>query len=81
MKNKIKLEIIKIIENVAGINITENMLDIDFEMIGINSLMFVQIIVDIEEYYKIELDDSFLDITQYDTLKSLIDNIAAIVLN
>jgi len=50
MKNKIKLEIIKIIENVAGINITENMLDIDFEMIGINSLMFVQIIVDIEEY-------------------------------
>ena len=80
MKNKIKLEIIKIIENVAGMNITENMLDIDFEMIGINSLMFVQIIVDIEKYYKIELDDSFLDITQYDTLKSLIDSITAIIL-
>lgn len=80
MKNKIKLDIIKIIKNVSGINITENILDIDFEMIGINSLMLVQIIVDIEKYYKIELDDSFLDITQYETLKSLIDSITAVIL-
>ena len=80
MKNKIKRELIKIIENVAGINITENMLDVDFEMVGINSLMFIQIIVNIEKYYKIEIDDTFLDITQYETLRSLIDSITAIIL-
>lgn len=65
----------QIIEAVTEIRVTKELLNLDLDMAGINSIIFVQIIVSIEEKYCVELDDSLLDYAQYKNLMFFIERI------
>jgi len=66
-------EIIKIIQNV--IKLTEPIEDIKIDTnlrdVGIDSITFVVIVVEIEKYFNIEFPDEKLVITQAGTIKKL----------
>jgi len=70
-KEMLENGITKIIENIIGIEIGESQLYMELELTGINSIKFIQIIVDIEEKYKVEFDDDLLlDYTSFKTLNA-----------
>ena len=72
LAEELRQGILDIIEATTKIKITETLLNMELDMAGVNSIKFVQIIVDIEERYNIELDDSLLDYTQFASLQSFI---------
>lgn len=64
--------IIQIInEKVKDINFNLEDIDVPFEQIGVSSIQFIQIIVTLEEFYKIEFPDECLTYGQLNTLMKI----------
>lgn len=70
MTNELK-ELIFEITNLS-IN-TDEQLDMDFNYLGIDSLMYMMIIVQIEEKYSIQFNEDEMGEGNYDTINKLID--------
>lgn len=77
---QLRQELFIVIETVTEIEITDTLYRMELDMAGINSIKFVQIIVDIEERYDLEFDDSLLDYIQFKNLQSFIEYIIQIIL-
>lgn len=71
--NNIDNELKRIILNVTGENEYDLQPDDDLEMtLGFSSVEFIQMIVDIEEYFEIEFDFDKLDFEYYRTYGALL---------
>ena len=75
MAKEITLEnILNIInDNIENTNITIDQLDDDLSQIGMNSIIFIQIIVSFEEEFECEFPDSKLLITEVNTVNKMFE--------
>ena len=62
-----------ILENATGIQLNENMHDESLINMGMDSIAFVRIIVEIEERFEITIPDEQLLFTEMDTLNKMTD--------
>lgn len=62
-----------ILENTTGIQLNENMHDESLINMGMDSIAFVRIIVEIEERLEITIPDEQLLFTEMDTLNKMTD--------
>lgn len=73
MQSSIKVEVIKIIKNIIksceGIEIHENTL---LEDLGIDSLKFVEMVLEIESHFEFQFDDEMLLIKEFPNVESII---------
>lgn len=59
-------------------NVTEPItMDENLENIGFNSLIFVKLVVTIEDTFQFTFDDEMLDYKRYETLQDILDYIQA----
>lgn len=65
---------VKIIEDVIEINNTQ--LDDDLIELGVDSITFIRIIVELEELFKIEIPDEKLLITEMGTIRKIVEVVA-----
>ncbi len=75
LKNTIVQNLLKIIRNEISIQQAE-LMD-TWEMLGVDSLAYIRILVEIEEYYSIELEDDILLQETSTTLQSFCSRIEA----
>ena len=69
----VKAEVIKIInEVVEGIDLTEEQADRDLRDIGMDSISFIQVIVQLEETFGCEIPDSKLLMAEMNTLNKIL---------
>ncbi len=57
----------RVVEEVIGENIDVKY-DTKFESIGLNSIMFIRVVVALEEKFDIEFEDEYLDYEMYNTV-------------
>ena len=70
----VKTEVIKIInETVEGIDFTEVQADSDLTELGMDSISFIQVIVQIEETFECEIPDSKLLMADMNTLNKILN--------
>lgn len=72
MNYKIERQIINILKTKLDINYEDLSKDTAISDLNIESLLFIEIIVTLETEFKIELDDSDLDFSSYETINDLI---------
>lgn len=60
-------------ENLENIELNEALLDSDLTELGLDSLMFVQIIVALEDEFDLEIPDSKLMIGEMNTVSKIIE--------
>lgn len=76
MKNKV-LEIINRViadeDSERSIKIENDQLDISFNSLGIDSLTYIHIIVEIEEYFNVSIPDDMLALNQLNTVNKMIE--------
>ena len=76
MKEVTKEKILDIINNaIEGDAIDPGQLDDDLSKLGVDSIKFIQIIVDIEEAFECEIPDSKLLITELNTVQKIFDTL------
>lgn len=74
MKDVTKEEILDIINDaIEGDAIDPEQLDDDLSELGMDSIKFIQIIVEIEEVFECEIPDSKLLITELNTIQKIFD--------
>ena len=74
MKEVTKEEILDIINNaIDGDAIDLEQLDNDLSELGMDSIKFIQIIVELEETFECEIPDSKLLITELNTVQKIFD--------
>lgn len=70
----VKAEVIKIInETVEGIDLAEEQADRDLRDIGMDSISFIQVIVQLEETFGCEIPDSKLLMADMNTLNKILN--------
>ena len=73
MKEIIIEKVIGIIKTIIeNVEITEDMLDEDLCMLGMDSISFVKIIVTVEEEFECEIPDSKLMISEMNTINKIV---------
>lgn len=81
-ENDIKAAIIEILtNNLNDVSKDEIKDELLLEDIGLDSLTYIRIIVQIEEQFSIELDDEILDIHMNPTVGELLNNISKIIIS
>lgn len=73
-----KKELVEIIDNTAKVRITEQEYEKDIRELGVDSILFIQVLVNIEEQLGKEIDYTFLDnnaIVSIETLDNFISNL------
>ncbi len=74
MKEVTKEEILDIINNAIDSDATNpEQLDDDLSELGMDSIVFIQIIVELEETFECEIPDSKLLITELNTVQKIYD--------
>lgn len=76
--NEIEVDVIKIVQKYVTNNKQiekKNML----KTLGINSVSFIRIIVELEEFFEIDFDDDSLNLSRFKTVKALIYYISDII--
>ena len=73
-------EILDIINSILETSeITQNDINEDLSMLGINSIMFISIIIAIEEKYNIEIPDEYLLTAGIGTVNMIIDIVTTVI--
>lgn len=75
MKNISLKKIIKIVKRVGDIEITDNQVDVNLLELGLTSISFIQIVVELEKEYDCEIPDDKLLITEMDTIRKIFDTL------
>lgn len=74
IENISKTRIIQLInKSLKEVSVTENMENIDLGAIGLDSLTFVQLIVNIEDEFNCKIPDSKLILSQMNTVNKIFD--------
>lgn len=72
MENVILQEVVDIVRTCVGNKeITIFQVDEDLDKLGVDSLMFIKIIISLEDKYKCEIPDNKLTIYKLDTIRKL----------
>jgi len=71
MKKVIVDDIINIINSLENIKITNEQMDDDLSLLGMDSITFIQMIVALEEFYDCEIPDSKLLFSEFDTIRKI----------
>ena len=79
LKEKIYEEIILILKEISEDGIDEIKMEDDLREKGINSLMFIQLLVLLEERYDFEFDDEMLDQEKLSTIDALTDYVMKMI--
>ncbi len=66
-------EIVEIVQRVLNLTIMDEKTDLDMDLknMGLDSLKFVRIVVEVEDRFGIEFPDDKLDLSQTDTVRKL----------
>ena len=65
-------KIVEIInQNIKGVDITEAKYDEDFSELGMDSFNFIQIIVALEDVFECEIPDSYILISEMNTVNKI----------
>lgn len=62
----------KTLSDIAEQSFGEEVMDVDFQELGINSIAFVRLIVALENEFDVEFDDGSLDVNSFTTLRQLL---------
>lgn len=73
MKEPTKSKILEIINHNKNIKINEDQSNVSFDNLGIDSIDFVRIVVEIEDYYECFFPDEMLIITRLNTVDKIFD--------
>lgn len=69
-------KVLKIIKKIIDFPQSNDLfLESNFNDIGISSVQFVKIVVEVEKNFNFEFDDHMLQVTNFNTIKSMIDYI------
>lgn len=68
-----KDDIFSIIQSITGVNLPDEPYDIEMEVAGIDSISFIQIIIEVEEKYNVEFDDESLYYGDYPDIRSFFE--------
>ena len=79
--NEISEKVLDIIKTNIGIEIYPWQFDEDLNVIGIDSISFIQIVVALEEEFECEIPDEKLLITEMDTVQKMLDVLQSIYAN
>lgn len=83
MRNSFKKKIINIVNNNLpnknNISLAEEKLDLT--NIGLDSITFINIIIEIEEKLNIEIPDDYILISKMNTLEKIINIVSQVVIN
>ena len=73
-------EILNIINQVLETSeITERDINEDLSILGISSIMFISIVIAIEEKYSIEIPDEYLLFTEIGTVNKILDIVTSVM--
>jgi acyl carrier protein len=61
----------KTIESLSGMQVSKKDYDTSLEELGINSLLFVHLVIQIESEFKIEIPDKYLVVESMDTINKI----------
>ncbi len=76
MNDKVN-EVLNIVnEIIEGANVDESMISQDLQQLGMDSIAFVKIIIEIEDNYDIEVPDKYLKISDMNTVEKIADVLA-----
>lgn len=66
-------EIVEIVQRVLNLTMMDEKTDLDMDLknVGLDSLKFVRIVVEVEDRFGIEFPDEKLDLSQADTVRKL----------
>lgn len=71
MNDKVK-EVLNIVnEIIEGANVDESMISQDLQELGMDSITFVKVIIEIEDNYDIEIPDKYLRIPDMNTVEKI----------
>lgn len=59
--------------NIGDANLTQEDLETNFRELGIDSIAFIQMVVDLEEAFECEIPDSKLLLSELDTVEKIVD--------
>lgn len=71
MKNITTENVLNAVNSLGRIKLSNNQINDDLKDFGMDSLMFIQIIVKLEEYFECEIPDSKLLISEMDTVQKM----------
>lgn len=59
--------------NIGDANLTQEDLETNFRELGMDSIAFIQMVVDLEEAFECEIPDSKLLLSELDTVEKIVD--------
>ena len=72
MRKLTKVKISQIINSILiDVKLTQKEYDTDLIPLGLDSILFIQLIVELEEYYKCEIPEYYLHLTQMNTINKI----------
>ena len=73
------VEILNVINTVLEKPLSQDQAEVELSTIGVDSIIFIRIIVALEETFEIEIPDEKLLITERNTLSKIVDVITAVL--
>ncbi|MBQ8175056.1 MAG: acyl carrier protein [Clostridia bacterium] len=70
-------KILKILNDMEGLSVSSDQRDENLLDLGMDSIMFIQIIVALEDEFHCEIPDEKLLVTEMDTLQKMLDVLCA----
>ena len=73
------VEILNVINTVLEKPLSQDQAEVELSTIGVDSIIFIRIIVALEETFELEIPDEKLLITEMNTLSKIVDVITAVL--
>ena len=72
-KEAMLLQIKRIVQDILGVQLGSGQLEVDLTELGMQSILFIQIVVALEEEFECEIPDSKLLMSDMNTLGKMVD--------
>ena len=72
-KEAMLLQIKRIVQDILGVQLGSDQLEVDLTELGMQSILFIQIVVALEEEFECEIPDSKLLMSDMNTLGKMVD--------
>ncbi len=72
-KEALLLQIKRIVQDILGVQLGNDQLEADLTELGMQSILFIQIVVALEEEFECEIPDSKLLMSDMNTLGKMVD--------
>ena len=74
-KEALLLQIKRIVQDILGVQLGTDQLEADLTELGMQSILFIQIVVALEEEFECEIPDSKLLMSDMNTLGKMVDTV------